>query len=131
MEEDKSAPIADGIFPRTEMGTRTEMGPVQIDPDSGLPIGLKAVSKPPKKNCKKCYGRGHIGWIDGDKDKPYPCMCTIEIVLDIPEPPKEKTVTQPASEGFEPPKESDITSNQIPTDCTAMGDPKPESSELT
>jgi hypothetical protein len=108
----------------------------EINPDTGLPIGLKAVSKPPKKNCKKCYGRGHIGWIDGDKAKPYPCMCTIEITLDLPEPEPEKTATEPV--GGEVPKESPVTTTDVvPSlgcgfdDCTAMGDPKPESTELT
>lgn len=100
-----------------------------INPDTGLPIGLKAVSKPPKKKCKKCYGRGHIGYIDGDKSQPYPCMCTIEIVLDEPEPFKEKTVTEPVGNGPIP-VEPNVTSNALPSDCTAMGDPKPESSEL-
>jgi hypothetical protein len=82
-----------------------------INPDTGLPIGLKVVSKPPKKNCKKCYGRGHIGWIDGDLGKPYPCVCTIDIVLDEPEPPKEKTVTTPMSEGMPPLKEDTAWTN--------------------
>ncbi len=88
-----------------------------INPDTGLPIGLKAVSKPPKKKCKKCYGRGHIGWIDGDRTQPYPCMCTIEIVPDVPEPFKEKTVTEPAGNGPAP-VEPNITQS-------VMADPKP------
>lgn len=85
-----------------------------VNPETGLPIGLKAVSKPPKQKCKKCYGRGHIGFIDGDKEKPYPCMCTIEIVLDVPEPFKEKTVTEPASAGFIPPPSESVTNNDLP-----------------
>lgn len=88
-----------------------------INPETGLPYGLKAVSKPPKKNCKKCYGRGHIGWIDGDMSKPYPCMCTIDIVLDLPEPEPEKIATQPV--GGETPKE-------LPVTTTAVDQPKPE-----
>lgn len=28
----------------------------------------------PKKNCKRCFGRGHIG-IDGDTGKYVPCRC--------------------------------------------------------
>lgn len=57
-----------------------------LNPETGLPWGLKISSKAPKKNCKKCYGRGHLGWIDGDKEKPYPCMCTVEIIIDVPAP---------------------------------------------
>lgn len=84
-----------------------------INPETGLPFGLKIVSKPPKPKCKKCYGRGHIGWIDGDMSKPYPCVCTIDVVLDEPEPEKEKTATQPAS--TEPmPQEPNATSTSNP-----------------
>lgn len=38
---------------------------------AGYTIPLKGE---PKKNCKKCYGRGHIG-IDGDTGKYVPCLC--------------------------------------------------------
>ena len=74
----------------------------EINPDTGLPIGLKAVSKSPKKKCKKCLGRGYIGFIDGDKDKPYPCMCTIEIVLDTPQPQPQPIAVEQINGGVKP-----------------------------
>lgn len=33
----------------------------------------------PNKKCKKCYGRGHIGFIDGDPRRPYPCRCLVKV----------------------------------------------------
>ncbi len=31
--------------------------------------------KTPKKNCRHCYGRGHIGYMNGIKSMPVPCRC--------------------------------------------------------
>lgn len=31
--------------------------------------------KKPKKNCSKCYGRGYIGFLNGQKNVPIPCLC--------------------------------------------------------
>lgn len=32
--------------------------------------------KMPKKNCRSCYGRGFIGYLNGIKSLPVPCRCT-------------------------------------------------------
>jgi hypothetical protein len=32
--------------------------------------------KLPKKNCRHCYGRGFIGYLNGLKHLPVPCRCT-------------------------------------------------------
>lgn len=91
-----------------------------INPETGLPWGLKFSTKSPKKNCKKCHGRGHIGYINGDMTQPYKCQCTIEIVVDEPEPYKEKTATQPASEGMAiPAPEPNYTTNELPKSPSA------------
>ena len=40
----------------------------------------KAVQKKsfklPKKNCRHCYGRGFVGFLNGVKSLPVPCRCT-------------------------------------------------------
>lgn len=35
----------------------------------------KKTYKEPKKNCKHCYGRGFIGYLNGLKSLPVPCRC--------------------------------------------------------
>ncbi len=35
--------------------------------------------KPPKKNCKHCYGRGFIGYLNGIKNLPVPCRCVFVV----------------------------------------------------
>ncbi len=36
----------------------------------------KATFKPAKKNCRHCYGRGFVGYLNGIKTLPVPCRCT-------------------------------------------------------
>ena len=33
----------------------------------------------PKKNCRKCHGRGIIGYIEGDVKQPYYCSCLVKV----------------------------------------------------
>lgn len=33
----------------------------------------------PKKNCRKCYGTGRLGFIEGDFNKPYYCTCIMKV----------------------------------------------------
>lgn len=33
----------------------------------------------PKKSCKKCYGRGVIGYVEADPNKPYYCSCIVKV----------------------------------------------------
>lgn len=53
--------------------------------DDGSRLGLlKKISaevnkksfKVAKKNCKHCYGRGFVGYLNGLKSLPVPCRCT-------------------------------------------------------
>lgn len=37
----------------------------------------------PKKSCRKCHGRGIIGLIEGDPNKPYYCTCIMKIKKEL------------------------------------------------
>jgi hypothetical protein len=37
----------------------------------------------PKKSCRKCYGRGIIGLIEGDPNKPYYCTCIMKVKKEL------------------------------------------------
>jgi len=38
-------------------------------------INQKTEKPKPKKNCKYCYGRGFVGYLNGVKSIPVPCRC--------------------------------------------------------
>lgn len=40
----------------------------------------KTVDIQPKPRCKKCYGTGRIGLLNGDKNQPLPCSCVVKQV---------------------------------------------------
>lgn len=37
----------------------------------------------PKKSCRKCHGRGIIGYIEGDPNKPYYCTCIMKVKREL------------------------------------------------
>lgn len=38
-------------------------------------INEKTQKRKPKKNCRHCYGRGYIGFLNGIKGLPVSCRC--------------------------------------------------------
>ena len=39
----------------------------------------------PKHNCKKCYGTGRLGFINGDQNNPMICDCVMKVYKKIQE----------------------------------------------
>lgn len=37
----------------------------------------------PKKSCRKCHGRGIIGYIEADPNKPYYCTCIMKVKKEL------------------------------------------------
>jgi hypothetical protein len=37
----------------------------------------------PKKSCRKCYGRGVIGYVEADPNKPYYCTCIVKVKKEL------------------------------------------------
>lgn len=52
----------------------------------------------PKKNCRKCYGTGRLGFIEGDFNKPYYCNCIMKVKKNftpVKAAPKTETTNEP------------------------------------
>lgn len=46
----------------------------------------------PKHNCKKCYGTGRLGFINGDQNNPMICDCVMKVYKKIQEQQKRVRV---------------------------------------
>lgn len=55
----------------------------------------------PKANCKKCYGTGRLGLINGDPNDPYLCTCMIKIMDKLKEERKAKKAAEAAIKAAE------------------------------
>jgi hypothetical protein len=65
----------------------------------------------PKKNCRKCYGTGRIGFVEGDPNKPYYCNCIVKIKRAV------KVAAKPADAPQEVPQE--VTPVEVKNDAPA------------
>jgi len=48
----------------------------------------------PKKNCRKCYGTGRIGFIEGDTNNPMICSCVMKVYKKLQTSKAESTTTE-------------------------------------
>lgn len=45
--------------------------------EQAAPVMVPQIKLQPKHNCRKCYGTGRIGYVNGDLNNPLICQCVI------------------------------------------------------
>lgn len=66
-----------GLPANVQVAPRTEGQPDDVE-------NMVVETYEPKKSCRKCHGRGIIGYIEGDVKQPYYCTCLIKVKKTLP-----------------------------------------------
>lgn len=72
--------MMDEIKPETVSAITVEPAP---DTKKDAVENLVVETYEPKKSCRKCHGRGVIGHIEGDPNKPYYCTCIMKVKKEL------------------------------------------------
>ena len=99
-----------------------------------IPVENMKVTIQPKKNCKKCYGLGRIGFIDGDENNPLICQCVIKIYKEIQAKMKAAQPPSTGPTGYQGATSEGITgegAKPAPIECVNSANDQPKPPAIT